>query len=448
MSEDAIDGVAIPKIEKVIQDIARERGIDFSRVTIREINILGAQLRKRLGIDFIAMDIGVPGLPTPNVILEAQIAAITGQACSQYTSFDGLPDPKEAGAYFLKQYLGIEVDSVNVIPTVGGMLSCKENIGIVGRLNPEKDTVLLLAPGFSVNELQARNLGVKTKWVDIHGKYGDDLVNLVEAELGSGNIAGMLWSSPNNPTWRVLSERELKGIGASLTKHDAIGMEDLAYFGLDSRMKDRRIPGQAPYFPTIANYTNNWVLILSGSKIFNYAGERIGATVLSDHVAGITSEHLQQFYNRRRYWDAIVQGGLYSTVASVSQSAQRAFAAGLRAAADPDHPFNYFEYDKPYEDRARAVRERFLSNGFSMPYDKDDFGEIGFGYYFTATHPGFKKGSELALEMLKYGMTAVPLVGFGGNRHEGVRICVSLVTEDKLDKLSRRLEMFNSAYNK
>ncbi len=447
MTEDRIDGIPISSIEDVITKMLREHRIDPKRVTIREIDLIRRGLRERLELEIVGMDMGIPGVPTPPIMLRAQRAAINGQACSQYSPFDGLPVLKEATANFLEAYEGISVAPKNCIPTVGGMHGCKVTIGITGRIDPRKDTVLFLVPGFSVNALQAQEQGINTRNLDIHGKYGYDLVAAIEAELQAGtrNIAGILWSSPNNPTWRVLSDRELEGIGKLCTEYGVIAIDDAAYFGLDSRMKERRTPREAPYFPSIAHHTDLWVKIISASKIFNYAGERIGVTILSERVAQINSENLRDRFARGDYWNAFVQGGLYSSVASVAQSAQHAFAAALTAATDPKK-FDYFEYDKPYEERARRTKEILTGNGFTLLYDKDDIGLIGDGYYFTAAHPSFASGEQLAFAMIKYGMTTVPLVGFGGTRNEGVRICCSNVKDHLFEKLEQRAALFSNRF--
>ena len=53
-------------------------------------------------------------------------------------------------------------------------------------------------------------------------------------------------------------------------KYDVIVMEDLAYFCMDFR-RDLGHPFEPPYPPTVAHYTDNYILMLSSSKIFSYA---------------------------------------------------------------------------------------------------------------------------------------------------------------------------------
>ena len=43
------------------------------------------------------------------------------------------------------------------------------------------------------------------------------------------------------------------------------------------KRQDLSKPYQPPFQPSVAHYTDNYVLLISGSKAFSYAGQRIGA---------------------------------------------------------------------------------------------------------------------------------------------------------------------------
>ncbi len=441
MTEHSIDGIPISTIDDVIRQIAEEKRIQLNNPSIREVNIIGNQLHNRLpSLLIIGMDMGIPGLPTPQFIVDAQRASLTPEACAQYTPFDGLPVIKQATSQVVEHLFGLYVNPDYCIPTVGGMHACHEAIGLLGRMNPQRSRLLFLTPGFSVNIAQAVKFGVEYDTLDPDRLYGCDLVNAIERKIEKNNIAGIVWSSPSNPTWRVLSAEELKGIGKLCTQHDVIAIEDNAYLGLDSRRDPQNL------LDSVAQHTEYFMLIFSGSKIFNYAGERIGVAVMSEKVAMLTGEGIVKYYRKERFLDAFVQGGVYTTVASVPQSPQRALAAAFNAVATDS--FDYFEYDKPYREKAKAVRDVLLKHGFTMPYAKDDLGPIGYGYYFTAAHPAFDDGAKLAMAMLRCGMTAVPLVGFGGNHNEGVRLCTATLTPEQLAKLEPRVQVFSEMYQK
>ena len=101
----------------------------------------------------------------------------------------------------------------------------------------------------------------------------------LEDNFSTGRIGGILWSNPNNTTWVCLKEKELEGIGKLATKYDVICIEDVAYFGMDFR-SNYSVPGKPPYQPTVARYTDNYFIIISSSKVFSYAGQRVGFTVI------------------------------------------------------------------------------------------------------------------------------------------------------------------------
>ena len=53
-------------------------------------------------------------------------------------------------------------------------------------------------------------------------------------------------------------------------KYDVIVIEDLAYFAMDFR-KDLGCPFEPPYQASVARYTDNYIMQISGSKAFSYA---------------------------------------------------------------------------------------------------------------------------------------------------------------------------------
>jgi aspartate/methionine/tyrosine aminotransferase len=110
------------------------------------------------------------------------------------------------------------------------------------------------------------------------------LIDAVEQRLAKGDIAAMLWSSPNNPSWIVLKEPELEGLGRLCDKYDVLAIEDLAYFGMDVR-QDYLNPGVPPYQPTVLRYTRNGICVVSSSKMFSYAGQRIAIAFLHPDLA-------------------------------------------------------------------------------------------------------------------------------------------------------------------
>ena len=259
--------------------------IDLRQVSIRELNRLVDELASQYGVEFLRFEFGIPGLKPSQIGPEEEIRILKEDLSilGTYPPFDGVTRLKKATAEFVKNFLNIQVDAKCCIPTVGAMHSGFICQSIAGRIRSESDTILYLDPGFPVNKLQTKFLGLREESIDLYDYRGEKLIDEIERRFSTGAIGGLLWSSPNNPSWVCLKDSELEGMGKLLTKYDVIGIEDAAYLGMDYRM-DYSQPGQAPFIPTVAKYTDNYFIIISSSKIFSYAGQRIAVTIISPGI--------------------------------------------------------------------------------------------------------------------------------------------------------------------
>ena len=111
-------------------------------------------------------------------------------------------------------------------------------------------------------------MGAKLEAFDVYDYRGDKLKEKIESYLKKGNIANIMYSNPNNPSWICFTEKELRIIGELANKYNVVVMEDLAYFAMDFR-KDYSKPGLPPYQPTVAKYTDNFILLISSSKAYS-----------------------------------------------------------------------------------------------------------------------------------------------------------------------------------
>ncbi|PKO97040.1 MAG: aminotransferase, partial [Bacteroidetes bacterium HGW-Bacteroidetes-9] len=260
----------------------------------------------------------------------------------------------------------------------------------------------------------------------------------LESYFRQGNIHSVLYSNPNNPSWICFTDEELKIIGELATKYQVVICEDLAYFGMDFR-KDYSKPGVPPYQPSVAKYTENYILFISSSKAFSYAGQRIGMMVISNHLFAQKFPGLLRNYNSDIFGRAMIFGTVYALSSGTAHSAQYALAAMLKAANDGR--FNFVEEVKVYGEKARIMKKMFLDNGFKIVYDTDIDEPIADGFYFTIAYPGFT-GEELIEELFYYGISAIALSITGSERVEGLRACVSLVQPSQFPELEDRLKKF------
>jgi aspartate/methionine/tyrosine aminotransferase len=415
---------------------------DLGKASIREIVALINYIEEESKVRFVRMEMGVPGLPAAQVGVEAEIKALESGVASVYPMMDGIKPLKQEASRFIKTFMDVEVNPAGCIPTSGAMQGTFAALLVAGNAHKEKDTTLFIDPGFPVQKQQMVVMGHKYDTFDIFDFRGQKLRPKLEEYFSKGNINALVYSNPNNPSWVCLTEEELQIIGELATRYDVIVMEDLAYFGMDFR-KDLYTPGRPPYQPTVAKYTRNYVLFISASKIFSYAGQRGAIMAISDALWSRQYDNLETRFGSRAFGFTIVMQVLYALSSGITHSTQHALAAMFKAASDGD--FNFIEQVKEYGRKAHIMKELFLSNGFHLVYEKDGQEPIADGFYFTIGYPGMS-GHELLSNLLYYGISAISLKNTGSSK-EGLRACVSHVKRDQFEELGKRLEQFHADFS-
>ncbi len=421
-------------IDKAIKDFGIQ---DFAKATIREVKSIAAYAEKESGVEFIKMEMGIPGLPAAKVGVDAQIKALQSGIAHSYPDIQGLPALKSEASRFVKAFIGVNINPEGCIPVCGSMQGTFASFITCSQCDPKKDTVLFIDPGFPVQKMQLQVQGVKYETFDVYDFRGEKLAPKLESYLSKGNICTIIYSNPNNPSWVCLNEDELKDIGSLATKYDAIVMEDLAYFAMDFR-KNLSIPFEPPYQATVARYTDNYILLISGSKAFSYAGERIGVTCISDKLFHRRYNALADRYEGLPFGMVFSTRMLYALSSGTSHSAQFAMAAMLKAASDGT--FDFRKDISIYGERAHKLKEIFCRHKFYIVYDKDLNEDIADGFYFTIGYHGMTSG-ELAHELMYYGVSAICLITTGSHQ-EGLRVCTSFINDNQYDLLEERMKVF------
>ena len=238
-----------------------------------------------------------------------------------------------------------------------------------------------------------------------------------------------------------LREEELEIIGRLATTYDIVVIEDLAYMTMDFR-RDMGVPFAPPYQPSVSHYTDNYILLVSASKVFSYAGQRIAVACISDALYNRHFDSLKNRYGIARFGAAFAYVFLYSFSSGVSHSAQCAMAAMLKAACDGEYKF--VEDIKEYALRTARIKEIMVKNGFHIVYDKDVDEDVSDGFFFTI---GYKEmeGGELLKELLYYGVSGIDLTTTGGTR-KGIRACSSNIKPHHYALLEERLKLFDEKH--
>jgi aspartate/methionine/tyrosine aminotransferase len=414
---------------------------DLGRATIREIVGIVNDIEEASGQSFIRMEMGVPGLPPSEIGTEAEIAALKRGVASKYPMLDGLKELKQESSRFVKAFMDLDISPEACVPTVGSMQGSYANFLVCGHLDPNKDTVLFIDPGFPVQKQQLMVLGYKYETFDVYEYRGQNLEEKLERYLEKGNIAALVYSNPNNPSWICFHEDELEIIGRLSTRYDTVVIEDLAYFAMDFRT-DLSKPFEPPYQPSVGHYTSNYVLLISSSKAFSYAGQRTGMMCISDALYNRFYPNLEKRFGLGKYGNVLVNRVLYSLSSGTCHSAQHALAAMFKAASDGN--YHFLDDVREYSERARQMKTLFMEQGFEIIYDTDVDTPIADGFYFTLAFPGMT-GGELLKALLYFGVSAISLNNTGSHR-EGIRACVSQTSRERFGELQQRLKAFQKCY--
>ncbi len=423
---------------EIVASTISEMGLDdFSTATIRDIATLSRVLEKKTGKPFIHLEMGVPGLKPSKIGMDAEAKALAEGCAAAYPPNGGIPRLKEAASKFIKAYIGVDVAPEGCVATTGSMQGTFAVFTTIRHAIPEKDTVLFIHPGFPVQTTQCEIIGLKTTSFDIHDFRGDKLIAKMEEFLKKGNIAAIVYSNPNNPSWVCFNEDELKGIGELATKYDTIVLEDLAYFAMDFR-HDLSHPYEAPYQASVARYTDNYILSISGSKAFSYAGQRIGVSCISNKLSARVFPALQKNFGVGAFGKFFYDRVMYTLSSGVTHSTQHAMAAMMEAAYDGT--FNFVAEVREYGRRAEFMKKVLLANDFYLVYDNDMGAPLADGFYFTVQYPGMTD-IELSKELMFYGIAVFPLDTMGSTQ-QGVRVCTSFITQEQFPLFEERIIEF------
>lgn len=422
-------------VDRVVDEL---KITDLEQATIGQVVLLASRLEELTGIPFIRMDQGVPGLEPCRIGTEAEKQALDTWIPAIYPAAEGIPELKTEASRFVKAFLDVDISAAACVPATGSVAGSFGSFIACTQCDPGKNTVLFIDPGFPIQKSQLKVLGIPHVQFDVHDFRGEKLRAKLESYLEKGNIAGIIYSNPNNPAWISLTESELQVLGELATRYGAVVLEDLAYFGMDFRSDFGR-PFEPPYIPTAARYTDNYILMLSSSKIFSYAGQRAAMLCISDSLFGRRFPALAERYAGAGIFGPTLIGSiLYMITSGITHSTQFGYAAMLRAATEGR--FDFVKETSEYARRSRRMKDLFEQHGFHVVYDKDIDRAISDGFFFTIGYGGMPCG-ELMRELLYYGISSISL-STTGSEQQGIRACCSRMSEDLYGVLDDRLRAF------
>lgn len=214
---------------------------------IRELNA-----RKKPGD--IDLGLGEPVLAPEPAVLEAGLRWMQDNGC-RYSPNLGFLEVREA----VGQYLGLAAERVCL--TNGSQQALY--LALFTALDPERDEVLVVDPGYPAYAKIAQMLGLKVRSASLEGASG--FAPAAETVLGAlrPETRAVVLASPNNPTARIWPRAELERLQA--------GMQD-RYLVFDEVYRELYYTEQPPARPQLDR-----TLVIGGlSKCASLTGLRLG----------------------------------------------------------------------------------------------------------------------------------------------------------------------------
>jgi aminotransferase len=210
---------------------------------------------------------GFPNFPAPEVLKEAAIRAIRDDI-NQYAITWGTKRLRDALARKYAEWYGMRVDpETEIVVTCGGTEAMAS--ALLAIVDPG-DEVVVFEPFYENYGPDAILCGAKPVYVPLVAGRELDLDRLAAAF--SARTRAIIVCTPNNPTGRVLTRRELEGVAGLCQRHDAYAVTDEIYEHI-------YYEGQHIPIATLDGMRDRTITISGASKTFSVTGWRIGTIV-------------------------------------------------------------------------------------------------------------------------------------------------------------------------
>ncbi|MEW6365143.1 MAG: pyridoxal phosphate-dependent aminotransferase [Acidobacteriota bacterium] len=348
---------------------------------------------------------GVCDMAVPEPVIDGAWQAMK-QGVNSYTRHDGLAVLREAIARKMLEYNGITADpETEVVVSAGstGALYC----ACMALLDPG-DEVILFEPyyGYHLSTLLA--VDAVPRFVSMRPPDWDYSLEDLERAVGPRTKA-ILLNTPGNPTGKVYTQEELRGIADTALKHDLFVLTDeiYEYFVYDGR--SHISPGA---LPEIAERT---ITISGYSKTYSITGWRVGYCVCSARWAERIGHVNDLIYICA---PAPLQAGVAAGIAGVS----------------PDY---YAELQRAFDRKRMRISDALHHAGFQFPLPQGAYYILADASYL----PGRTSKQKAMFLLEETGVASVPGEAF---YHDGagenlLRFCYAKEDAD-LEEACRRLD--------
>ncbi len=383
------------KAKSIVEGRYRSRADGFTESVIRDMT------RLALRHEAVNLAQGFPDFPAPEALKAAACQAIM-EDYNQYAITWGAADLRHEISRRAKEFNGLDYDpETEVTVTCGSTEAMMATM--LALVNPGEE-VVVPEPFYENYGPDAEISGAVPRYVPI----GDDLSVDEEKvkEAFNKKTKAIVLNTPNNPTGKVFTKKELRLIADLCVEHDALALTDEIY---EHIVYDGR---RHVSIGSLEGMRGRTVTINSFSKTYSVTGWRVGYA-LAD----------------RRLTASIRKVHDFLTVGSPAPL-QHACVAALKL---PDS--YYKELAEMYDRKRRLLYEGLRKAGFKCRLPEG-------AYYIWTDISGFGKPDvEFARHLVKTaGVASVPGSSFySGGGHDKLRFTFSK-KDSTLDEACRRLE--------
>lgn len=239
-----------------------------------------ANAREAAGERVIHLEVGQPGTPAPQLVLDAARQALAGHKLG-YTDAEGVVPLRHAIAQHYRAQYEVTVDPAEIVVTTGS--SAAFQLGFLAAFEAG-DRVALAAPGYPAYRNILSALGLETVLIEVgqnaHYQPNPELL----ADIP--DLAGLIVASPANPTGTMIAPAELQRLFDYCRGRGIRLVSDEIYHGIvyEGAAQTARVFGREA------------IVVNSFSKYYSMTGWRLGWMLVPPDLARSVECLAQNFY--------------------------------------------------------------------------------------------------------------------------------------------------------
>jgi len=272
-----VNGNLSPQIERMSLKASR-RGLVPPFIAMDVLR--AANAREAAGERVIHLEVGQPGTPAPQPVLDAARRALADDKIG-YTDAEGIPPLRAAIAADYRERYGVAVDPAEIVVTTGS--SAAFQLAFLAAFEAG-DRVALAAPGYPAYRNILSALGLETVLIEV----GENAHYQPNPELLADipDLAGLIVASPANPTGTMIAPAELRRLCDYCRERGIRLVSDEIYHGITYE-------GEAA---TARGFGREALVVNSFSKYYSMTGWRLGWMLVPPDLARSVECLAQNFY--------------------------------------------------------------------------------------------------------------------------------------------------------